>query len=120
MTAWGNTTDRILLLLKQHEMTKIEICAALGLTHDDVSSVLTRLKRPSKEFGKRIYICGYQRQAIGKRFYLRPIFKAGSGLDKPKPPALTQQERSQRSHQKKMLIKRSILFRSDNHERVRS
>jgi len=119
MTAWGNTTDRILLLLKQHEMTKIEICAALGLTHDDVSSVLTRLKRPSKDFGKRIYVCDYTRQAIGKRYYLRPIFKAGRKLDAPKPPVLTQQERSQRSHRKKMLIKRSVIFKGDNHERIR-
>ena len=110
MRGWGNTTDRILLLLQDHELTKIEICSALGLTHDDVASVLTRLRRVSKKFGKRIYICGWQREAVGKRYYLRAVFKAGGSVDKQKPAALTPRERSQRSHQKKMLIKRSIIF----------
>lgn len=110
MRGWGNTTDRILLLLQEHEMTKAEMCVALGLTHDDVSSVLTRLKRKSKKCDKRIFICGYERNAVGKRYYLRPVFKAGSSVDKPKPPALTPRERSQRSHQKRMLIKRSTIF----------
>ena len=110
MRSWGNTTDRILLLLQESEMTKAEICVALKLTHDDVSSVLTRLKRKSEQCDKRIFICRYERNAIGKRYYLRPVFKAGSSPDKPKPPALTPRERSQRSHQKKMLIKRSTIF----------
>ena len=110
MRGWGNTTDRILLLLQDQELTKIEICSALGLTHDDVASVLTRLRRVSKKFGKRIYICGWQREAVGKRYYLRAVFKAGGSVDKPKPAALTPRERSQRSHRKRMLIKRSIIF----------
>ena len=110
MIAWGNTTDRILLLLQEQELTKIEICSALGLTHDAVASVLTRLKRVSKKFGKRIYICGWQREAMGKKYHLRPVFKAGSKIDKPKPPAFTHQERAAKSHKKRMLIKRSIIF----------
>ena len=110
MRSWGNTTDRILLLLQNKELTKLQICSALNLTHDNVSAVLTRLKRDSKLFGKRIYICDYTRTAQGKRYYLRPVFKAGSRQDKPKPPALTPREKSQRSHQKKMLIKRSTIF----------
>jgi hypothetical protein len=110
LRGWGSTTDRILLLLQDHELTKIEICTKLGLTHDDIASVLTRLRRVSKKCDKRIYICGWQREAVGKRYYLRAIFKAGSKIDQPKPPALTPRERSQRSHRKKMLIKRSIIF----------
>ena len=110
MIAWGNTTDRILILLKEHELTKIEICSLLDLTHDDVASVLTRLRRVSKKFGKRIYICGYERRAIGKKYHLRPVFTAGSRLDKPRPPAFTHKERSAKSHKKRMLIKRSQIF----------
>ena len=110
MKGWGQTSDRIVLLLKQHEMTKIEICSALGLTHDDTSSVLTRLRRTSKLFGKRIYICGYTRVAQGKKYYLRPIFKAGSRPDTQKPPVISQRDRSIRYHKKKMLIKRSQIF----------
>ena len=110
LRSWGNTTDRILLLLQDHELTKIEICYALDLTHDDVASVLTRLKRTSKLFGKRIYICGYERHSMGKRYYLRPVFAAGSKADKQKPPTFTQKERSAKSHKKQMLIKRSQIF----------
>jgi hypothetical protein len=111
MIAWGNTTDRILLLLQKGEMTKIQICSALGLTHDDVASVLTRLKRVSKKFGKRIYICGYERSSLGKKYHLRPVFKLGSSPDKPKPPAFTTKERAAKSHKKRMLIKHSQIFR---------
>ena len=110
MRGWGNTTDRILILLKEHELTKIEICSLLDLTHDDVASVLTRLRRVSKKFGKRIYICGYERKAIGKKYHLRPVFTAGSKLDKPKPLAFTPKERAAKSHKKRMLIKRSQIF----------
>ena len=108
--SWGSTTDRILILLKQHEMTKIQICTELGLTHDDTASVLTRLRRTSKLFGKRIYICGYERGAIGRRYYLRPVYKAGSNPDRPKPPVYTQKERSAKSYKKRMLIKHSQIF----------
>jgi hypothetical protein len=110
LRGWGSTTDRILLLLEDKELTKLQICSALGLTHDDVASVLTRLRRTSKLFGKRIYICGYTRVAQGKRYYLRAIFKAGSRPDKEKPFAISQRERSIKYHKKKMLIKRSQIF----------
>ena len=110
MRSWGNTTDRILMLLQDRELTKIEICYALDLTHDDVASVLTRLRRTSKLFGKRIYICGYERHSKGKKYHLRPVFTAGSKADKQKPAAFTHKERSAKSHQKRMLIKRSQIF----------
>jgi hypothetical protein len=71
---------------------------------------LTRLRRVSKKFGKRIYICGYERRAVGRKYHLRPVFTAGSSVDKPKPPAFTHQERAAKSHKKRMLIKRSIIF----------
>jgi hypothetical protein len=110
LRSWGSTTDRILLLLQDQELTKIEICYALDLTHDNVASVLTRLKRTSKLYGKRIYICGFKRHSMGKRYYLRPVFTAGSNPDRPKPPTFTQKERSAKSHKKRMLIKRSQIF----------
>lgn len=110
MTAWGNTTDRILLMLADSDLTKLEICAKLGLTHDDVSSVLTRLRKPSKQFGKRVYICDYTRTAQGKRLYLRPIFTAGSRKDAQKPAPFTTQERSIKSYRKKAAVRRSKIF----------
>jgi len=100
LTAWGNTTDRILLLLQDHELTKAEICAKLELTHNQVASVLTRLKR-----SKRIYVCDWKRSSVGKRLYLRAVYTVGSSYNAYKPQPLSQKERSAKSHQKKMLIK---------------
>jgi len=94
MTAWGNTTDRILLLLQDRELTKVEICKALELDHDAVSSVLTRLKRPSKRFGKRIYICDYVRAVNGQKHHIRPVFTAGKKLDARRPEAFSAKVRS--------------------------
>lgn len=109
MIAWGNTTDRILLLLADEPLTKAEICRRLELTHDQVSNVLTRLKR-----SKRIHITDYTRHAIWGRTYLRAVYKLGRDKNVPRPPALTQSERSSRSHQKRMLVKRNVIFRSTN------
>ena len=44
MNAWGSNTDRILLLLAKEPMTKAELCRKLDLTHDQISSRLTKLK----------------------------------------------------------------------------
>lgn len=110
MIAWGNTTDRILILLKDNGMTKLEICAALNLTENQVSGVLARLQRRSLTFGKRIYICDWTRLAQGKRYCLRPIFMAGNKANAKKPPVMTQAECDAKWRQKKILIKRSIIF----------
>jgi hypothetical protein len=91
-------------------MTKIQICSALGLTHDDVASVLTRLRRDSIKFGKRIYICEWQREAIGKKYHLRPVFTAGKRADKIKPPAFTLAQRAAKSHKKRMAIKQMAKY----------
>lgn len=107
--AWGNTTDRILLLLAEEPMTKAEICRRLELTHDQVSNVLSRLRRT-----KRIYIAEYTRHAVWQRMYLRAVYAVGSKPDAPKMAALTPSERSSRSHRKKMLIKKNVIFRSVN------
>lgn len=109
MIAWGNTTDRILLLLQQEPMTKAEICRRLELTHDQVSNVLSRLRRT-----KRIYIAEYTRHAVWQRMYLRAVYAVGSKPDAPKMAALTPSERSSRSHRKKMMIKQNVIFRSVN------
>ena len=100
MIAWGNTTDRILLLLQDHELTKAEICAKLELTHDQVAAVLTRLKR-----SKRIYICDWKRTSGGKRLYLRAVYTVGDKYNAYKPQPFSQKERSANSRRKKMIIK---------------
>lgn len=112
MIAWGNTTDRIMNLLQDNELTKVEICSALGLGHDNVASVLTRLRTKSARYDKRIYICKYVRNAVGKRYCLRPVFAVGNKADAFKPAPLTNKERSAKNHRKKMMIKKNAKLHS--------
>ena len=105
MRAWGNTTDRVLLLLSNQELTKAEICVKLDLKHDNLAAVLTRLKRT-----KRIYVCDWTRATLGKRLYLRAKYTVGNQKSALKPEPYTTKERSRRLHEKRMLIKRSQIF----------
>lgn len=111
MIAWGNTTDRILLLLQESPLTKAEICRRLELPHDRVASILSRLNRPSKRIAKRIYISGYTRHTISGRTYIRPIYSLGDKPDKVcniKP--FTLQERSKRSYDNLLSLRNNSIF----------
>ena len=111
MIAWGNTTDRILLLLEQEPLTKAEICRKLDLTHDRVASVLSRLNRSSKRISKRIYITGHTRHTISGRIYIRPVYALGDKPDKVcKIKPFTLQERSRRSYEKLISLRNSSIF----------
>ena len=108
MIGWGATTDRILLLLKQESLTKAEICRKLDLTHDQVSSRLSQLKKVSPKFGKRIYISGYTRHTISGKAHIRAIYSLGDKPDKEKKiDILTQKERSARSYVKRVVVVRN-------------
>lgn len=111
MIAWGNTTDRILLLLQESPLTKAEICRRLELPHDRVASILSRLNRPSKRIAKRIYISGYTRHTISGRTYIRPIYSLGDKPDKVcniKP--FTLQERYKRSYDNLLSLRNNSIF----------
>jgi hypothetical protein len=111
MIAWGNTTDRILLLLEQEPLTKAEICRKLDLTHDRVASVLSRLNRSSKRISKRIYITGHTRHTISGRTYIRPVYALGDKPDKVcKLKPFTLQERSRRSYEKLVSLRNNSVF----------
>lgn len=111
MIAWGNTTDRILLLLEQEALTKAEICRKLDLTHDRVASVLSRLSRSSKRVSKRIYISGHTRHTISGRTYIRPIYSLGDKPDKScKIKPFTVQERARRSYEKLVSLRNNSVF----------
>lgn len=111
MVSWGNTTDRILLLLEERPLTKHEICQRLGLTHDQVASVLTRLRKPSKAFGQRIYICDYTRTVTNGKTYLRAVYALGAEPDEPRPRPYTSREKQNRSyHLTMMKLKTNSIF----------
>ena len=111
MIAWGNTTDRILLLLAKEPMTKMEICRRLDVTHDQISAVLTRLQRKTPKYNKRIFISGYTRHAINGKMHIRPIYALGNKPNKPRIEPLTQKIRSKRSYEKVMSLRNSSVFR---------
>ena len=76
MRAWGVTTLRLIDLLETiGPMTRSEMCVHLGVGRQNVSSVVTRLMRPSLRppGPKRVYICGWQDDHDGQRDYLRAI-----------------------------------------------
>lgn len=112
MIAWGNTTDRILLLLEQEPMTKSEICRRLELTHDQVSSRLSQLKKKSSRFAKRIYISGYTRHSISGRAHIRAVYSLGDKPDKIKNmQPMTQKEKSARTYEKRIrAVRNSSIF----------
>lgn len=111
MIAWGNTTDRILLLLASENLTKAEICRRLELTHDQVASVLSRLHKKTKRISKRIYIVGYTRHTISGRTYIRPVYALGDKRDaRNKPEPYTEEERHQRYYQKLISLRNSSIF----------
>jgi hypothetical protein len=86
--AWGQTSSRILAVLQEEgPMTKTEICTAIGLHHDHVATIVNRLTKPCKAYGKRIYVKGYVYDAEGERRYPRAIYAFGSAPDARKPKA---------------------------------
>jgi predicted ArsR family transcriptional regulator len=112
MIAWGNTTDRILLLLANESMTKAEICRQLDLTHDQVSNRLTHLRKKTPRYDKRIYISGYTRHAKLGRTYLRVVYALGNKRDTQKQLLpYTQKERSARTYQNLVKRRNSSVFR---------
>jgi DNA-binding transcriptional regulator GbsR (MarR family) len=112
MNAWGSNTDRILLLLAEEPMTKAEICRKLELTHNQVSSRISALLKPSKKFKKRIHICGYTRHAVSLKTYIRPMFALGDKPDKKRNiQPYTKKERSAMSYAKHLAKRNSSVFR---------
>ena len=112
MIAWGNTTDRILLLLKQEPMTKAEICRRLELTHDQVSNRLSHLRKKTPRYDKRIYIIDYTRHATLGRTYLRAVYALGNKRDTTRQMhPFTQKERSARTYQNLIKRRNSSVFR---------
>ena len=110
--AWGSTTDRILLLLAKEPLTKAEICRRLDLTHDQVANVLTRLRRKSPKFAKRVHIYEYTRHTISGRTYIRAIYALGDKPDRVRDlKPYTLKERSARCYQKFIATRNSSVFK---------
>jgi len=84
-------TGRVLDLLGKKEMSTSEICAAVHCTQRSAQEMLANLKRKGL-----VYRSGWRRQTSG----IAALFKAGIGVDAPKPPRATDKERKQRQRAK--------------------
>jgi hypothetical protein len=65
-------------------MTRAELCDYLKHDMESVSSVLARLRKPTKELPQRLYISGWVYDHEGMRGYPRAQYSLGAEPDKPK------------------------------------
>ncbi|CAB4199828.1 hypothetical protein UFOVP1355_15 [uncultured Caudovirales phage] len=77
--------EMIEALMNFGPMTTSELCRHIGVEKLKSGSIVSRLMKKSPKHKKRIHICGWTEDSEGTRRYLRPIYKAGAGLDQPKP-----------------------------------
>lgn len=78
---------RILDILQRKEMSTSELCVLVHCTQRSVQDILAKMKRKGL-----VYRSGWRRQPDG----IAALFKAGIGVDAPKPPRTTDKERQQR------------------------
>lgn len=76
----------IAALEREGEATMAEIAVALGLTRFRCSSVVSRMRKPSKMLPKRIYVTRWTcSDDSGGRDYLRAVLALGDQPDAPRP-----------------------------------
>lgn len=75
------------ILTEQGPMTTSELCEAMKLDKDEVSSVLSRMKLKLPKRPQRVHVIGYTHDAEGSRRYPRAIYAIGEGdnAEHPKP-----------------------------------
>lgn len=66
-------------------LTRNEIQAATGIPKASIGSILTRMRRPGKTVGQRIYIEAWTREQDGQRTYPRAVYALGDSPDAMQP-----------------------------------
>lgn len=89
---------------KGGEMTRADICAELGLSHDRVSAVISRMHRDTPVTGKQVYICRYVFDAEGKRRYPRAVYALGNLPDAKKPASQRKENRRRYEENRKARV----------------
>jgi len=83
---YGSLIARITRALEVNgEMTRAEICREIGLPHDKVSAVITRMHKRTPNTGKQLFIARYVFDDEGKRRYPRAVYQLGDKEDAKKP-----------------------------------
>lgn len=92
MRAYGVLPAKIEAALERRgEMTRDELCRALGQDRRTVAGVLNRLRDTG-----RVHITEWRRHAPGQREYPRPVYAAGPGVDAKRPPKIERKEANRR------------------------
>lgn len=103
--AWGATVADILAVLNElGEATPVEIAESLGLDRMQISSIMTRLRKPGPVSPKRIYVVRYIHDHDGARRYPRPVYAIGDLEDakRPKPDVKANKRRYTQGLRKRM------------------
>jgi len=79
---------RILDILQRKDMSTSEICVLVHCTQRSAQELLAKMRRKGL-----IYRSGWRRQPDG----IAAVFRAGIGVDTPKPPRVTDTERKKKS-----------------------
>ena len=82
---------RILDILQRKDMSTSEICVLVHCTQRSAQELLAKMRRKGL-----IYRSGWRRQPDG----IAAVFRAGIGVDAPKPPRMTDTERKKKSRAK--------------------
>lgn len=83
---WGSTVNQVHKALEElGPMTRIEICAQLGLDRNLVSAVISRMSRAGALVPKRLYVERYVYDSEHGRHYPRAVYAIGDKPDAKKP-----------------------------------
>ncbi len=92
MRAYGVLSSKIVAALElRGDMTRDELCKALGQDRRKVAGVLNRMRSTG-----RVHIAEWRRHATGQREYPRPVYAAGPGVDAERPPRIGRKEANRR------------------------
>ena len=82
---------RILDILQRKDMSTSELCVLVHCTQRSAQELLAKMRRKGL-----IYRSGWRRQPDG----IAAVFRAGIGIDAPRPPRVTDTERKKKSRAK--------------------
>lgn len=87
-------------LEEQGPLSRAELAEILQIPSKEVGGMLTWLSKARPGTPKRIYVFGYVHDHPGARRYPRALYAIGTKKNAPKPPALTNTERTAKYYKK--------------------
>ena len=111
MRGWGSTVLAIEIVLSQQgPMTRSQIEDELGVGKNQVSAVLTRMRRRDKSGVKRIHIKSWAHEHEGGRRYPRAVYAIGDKPCKQKPKVDRNEVKRRYVEGKRSALKANFVF----------